>query len=91
VQSVALSPLCILTGEAANNNFIVFGLTRPWLEPYRLFNLSRAVLNKFSLAIPFHHGCFLRREKIALSLYFIGIVIHILRHLTEMIQVGCTV
>jgi hypothetical protein len=45
MQSVALSPLCILTGEAANNNVIVFGLTRPWLEPYRLVNLSRAVLS----------------------------------------------
>ena len=40
-----LSPLCMLTGEAANNNLIVFGLTRPWLEPYRLVNLSRAVLS----------------------------------------------
>jgi len=30
----ALSPLCcVLSGEATNTNFIVFGLTRPGLEP----------------------------------------------------------
>ena len=30
----ALSPqCCVLSGEATNNNVIVFGLTRPGLEP----------------------------------------------------------
>jgi hypothetical protein len=30
----ALSPYCcVLNGEATNTNFIVFGLTRPRLEP----------------------------------------------------------
>ena len=30
----ALSPYrCVFGGEATNTNFIVFGLTRPWLEP----------------------------------------------------------
>jgi hypothetical protein len=24
---------CVLSGEATNTNFIVFGLTRSWLEP----------------------------------------------------------
>jgi hypothetical protein len=24
---------CLLSGEATNTNFIVFGLTRPWIEP----------------------------------------------------------
>ena len=46
----ALSPYCVLSGEATNTNFIVFGLSRSGLEP-TIYRTRREHANHYTIYV----------------------------------------